>query len=319
MATSFSQIGYKATREWKEEIVYFDPDRPFPGAVPGAPRTVVFPDGGRATLSQDQDPREAFAAWLTAPDNPWFARAIVNRMWWWLLGRGIVHEPDDIRADNAPSNAELLAYLEKELVDARFDLRHIYRLILNSSTYQRASHGGSEGADAKANFAHYLMRPLDAEVLIDAINDITGASESYTSAIPEPFTFTPPRQRAVALADGSITSTFLVTFGRSPRDTGLESERDTRITPAERLALLNSSQIQSKFDRSVKLQQLLQGRVDISQMVTELYLTILSRYPTDDELQVAAAHVQATGGNRRLAGLDLAWALVNTAEFLFRH
>lgn len=319
MATAFSQIGYKATREWKEEIVYFDPDKPFPGSKPGSPRMVVFPDGTTLALAPDQDPREAFAAWLTAPNNPWFAKAAVNRVWSWLLGRGIVQEPDDIRADNPPSNPELLAYLEKDFVASHFDLKHLYRAILNSATYQRASTGGSAGETADANFAHYLMRPVEAEVLIDAIDDITGATEPYTSAIPEPFTFTPPGQRAVDLADGSITSPFLVTFGRSRRDTGLESERDTHPTAAERLALLNSSQIEGKFDRSVPLQTLMQGRADPRQAVTTLYLTILSRYPTNDELQVATKYAQGVGANRRVAAIDLAWALVNTAEFLYRH
>ncbi len=229
----------------------------------------MFPDGTTAKLQDDEDPRVAFSAWLTAPNNPWFARAVVNRVWSWLLGRGIVHEPDDIRADNLPSNPELLAFLEKDFVAAHYDLKHLYKLILNSATYQLASAGGSEGAEADANFAHYLLRPLDAEVLIDAIDDITGASEPYSSAIPEPFTFTPLGQRAVALADGSITSTFLVTFGRSHRDTGLESERDLRPTAAERLALLNSSQIQRKFDQSPRLQALVQARTDLRQSITD--------------------------------------------------
>jgi len=319
LAAAFSQVAYKPTREWKEEIVYFDPDKPFAGARPGAPRALTFPDGATVTLAPDQDPRDAFAAWLTAPTNLWFARAAVNRVWSWLLGRGIVHEPDDLRADNAPSNPELLAFLERDFVAAHFDLKHLYRLILNSATYQLASSGGATGAEADATFAHYLMRPVDAEVLIDAIDDITGASEPYSSAIPEPFTFTPLGQRAVALADGSITSTFLVTFGRSRRDTGLESERDTRPTAAERLALLNSSNIQRKFDQSVKLQALGQQSTDGRQTLDALYLTILSRYPTDDEVRIATAYAQSASANRRIVGVDLAWALVNTSEFLYRH
>ncbi len=235
------------------------------------------------------------------------------------MGRGIVHEPDDLREDNPPGNPELLTFLERDFAGSGFDLKHLIRLILTSATYQAAASGGSVGAEADAAFAHYLMRPLDAEVLIDAIDDITGASEPYTSAIPEPFTFTPFGQRAVALADGSITSAFLVTFGRSRRDTGLESERDTRPTAAERLALLNSNQIQRKFDQSSKLQALGQRSGGGRQAIDALYLTILSRYPTDDEVRIAAEYAQAPTTNRRAAGLDLAWALVNTSEFLYRH
>lgn len=319
LADFFSQIGYKSTQEWKEEIVFFDFNKRFPESTSGAARVVVFPDGTRTTLAPDEDPREAFAQWLTTPTNPWFAKVMVNRVWSWLMGRGIIDEPDDIRPDNPPVNPELLAYLEKEFVASRFDLKQIYRLILNSTTYQLSSTSTSSSPEAGANFAQYLLRPLDAEVLIDVINQITGASEPYSSAIPEPYTFTPINQRAIALADGSITSTFLETFGRPKRDTGLESERRPQPTAAARLALLNSSQIQNKFDQSGRLKTLIRPGVDNHQAVTNLYLTILSRYPTDDEVGVAMNYAQKAGRERRIFGLDLAWALVNSEEFLYRH
>ena len=316
MATFFSAIGYKSTQEWKEEIVYFDSDKL---VANGRSQSATFPDGVTTTLSAERDPRELFANWLTAPRNPYFAPAVVNRVWAWLLGRGIVEEPDDIRADNPPSNPELLAYLSQALVTAHFDLRQIYRVILNSTTYQSAAAIAVPSAAADANFAHYLVRPLEAEVLIDAINDITGATDGYSSAIPEPFTMTPLTQRAVALADGSITSAFLGTFGRSPRDTGLATERTTRPTAGERLALLNSTQIQRKFDQSPTLVPLIQSRVDVPQLVRALYLTILSRYPTAEELKAAGAYQTTPGVTRRVFGLDLAWALVNSREFQYRH
>jgi hypothetical protein len=170
MAGFFSRIGYKSTAEWKEEIVYFDPNKPVPASL-------VFPDGTPAKLSADQDPREVFANWLIEAKNPWFARNIVNRLWAWLEGRGIIHEPDDIRPDNPPSNPELLAYLEKELVANKYDLKQIYRLILNSKTYQLSSIARSKDPLAEANFACYPLRRLDAEVLIDAICQITGTTE----------------------------------------------------------------------------------------------------------------------------------------------
>ena len=134
MAAFFNQIAYKYTGEWKEEIVFFDPSKPAGAAAR------QFPDGTRpAATAAGRDPREVFADWLIAPKNPWFARSIVNRAWSWLVGRGIVHEPDDIRPDNPPVNPELLAYLEQELVTARYDLKHVFRLILNSKTYQLSS------------------------------------------------------------------------------------------------------------------------------------------------------------------------------------
>jgi hypothetical protein len=316
IAAFFSSIGYKPTGEWKEEIVLFDPSK---AAASGAPRVAVFPDGEPARLRADQDPREAFADWLLAPKNPWFARNIVNRIWSWLVGRGIVHEPDDIRPDNPPSNPELLAFLEQELATARYDLKHVYRLILNSHVYQLSSIHASPTPEAAAQFAYYPLRRLDAEVLIDAICQITGTTEQYSSPIPEPFTFVPENQRSISLADASISSPFLEVFGRSPRDTGLESERTNRPTAAQRLHMLNSSHVQLKIQQSAKLRALVQRGGRPRDPIDSLYLAILSRFPTDEELRTVGAYFEANPGNRGPAGADLVWALVNSAEFLFRH
>jgi len=314
MAAFFSQVGYKSTDEWKEEIVYFDPTKP-------APRSAVFPDGKPARLAPGQDPRAAFAGWLVEPGNPWFARNIVNRVWYWLLGRGIVQEPDDMRPDNPPSNPELLAYLEHELVAAHYDLKPVYRLILNSQVYQLSSlpPGNQPDAETEADFAWYPVRRLDAEVLIDAICQVTGTSEEYESPIPEPFTFLPEGQRSIALPDGSISSAFLDMFGRPPRDTGLASERNNRPTAEQRLHLLNSSHIQLKIQQSTKLRALMQASARPRDPIDRLYLTVLSRYPTNDELKTVAAYFQSVQGNKWPAAVDLTWALINSVEFLYRH
>ncbi|HLA40217.1 MAG TPA: DUF1553 domain-containing protein, partial [Candidatus Glassbacteria bacterium] len=277
MAAFFSWLGYKPTAEWKEEIVLFDRAK----ASADTSRAAVFPDGTPTPVSPDQDPRGAFADWLIAPKNPWFARNIVNRIWSWLLGRGIVHEPDDIRPDNPPANPELLAWLERELVTAGYDLKHIYRLILSSKTYRLSSIPRTDKPGGPANFAFYPLRRLEAEVLIDALCQITGTTEKYTSAIPEPFTFIPDKQRSIALPDGSITSSFLDMFGRPPRDTGMESERNNRPTPAQRLHLLNSSHVQRKLEQGLPLlsQGFSPGRP--REMIEGAYLAILSRFPTE--------------------------------------
>ncbi len=145
MAAFFSEIGYKHTAEWKEEIVLFDLAK----TTNRLARSAAFPDGTPARLSAERDPREVFADWLIDPKNPWFTQNIANRVWSWLLGRGIIQEPDDIRPDNPPSDPELLALLEKELIDSHYDLKHLFRLILNSKTYQlfraRDGHAGSGG------------------------------------------------------------------------------------------------------------------------------------------------------------------------------
>ena len=314
MAAFFSQIGYKSTAEWKEEIVYFDPQKSASG-------TAVFPDGTPARLAPGQDPREVFANWLVAPENPWFARNIVNRIWYWLLGRGIIQEPDDIRPDNPAVNPELLAFLERELVASHYDLKHVYRLILTSQVYQLSSIPGTGDPQGAANFASYPLRRLDAETLIDAVCQITGTTEEYSSPIPEPFTFLPEGQRAIALPDGSISSSFLEMFGRPPRDTGLESERNNSPTAEQRLHMLNSSHIQLKIQQSAKLRTLVQPRAGGKPRdpIDRVYLATLSRYPTDEELKTVAAYYQSVQGNKWPAVADLAWALINSAEFLYRH
>jgi hypothetical protein len=314
MAMCFRYIGYKATGEWKEEIVFFDPNK----LPPGGRAATIFPDQTVAHLSADRDPRAVFADWLIRPENPWFTRAIANRVWFWLLGRGIVHEPDDLRPDNPPSNPELLALLEHELIGARYDLKHLFRIILNSQVYQLSSIPRSDGPDAVANFAAYPIRRLDAEVLIDALNQITGTHEKYSSAIPEPFTFIPERSRAIALPDGSITSGFLETFGRPARDTGIENERGTNVTANQRLLLLNSSLVRRKIEQGPKLQPLLRNR-NRADVVDTLYLTILSRHPTDDERTRITAYVNSHGADTYGAHVDVAWALINSTEFLHRH
>jgi hypothetical protein len=346
MAVFFSQIGYKPTSEWKEEDVFWDPlhvsNKPgniAPGraslvasatpeegnseeatepAADNEPAAAVFPDGTKVELPPDRDPREVFADWLITPENPWFTRSIANRVWAWLTGRGIIHEPDDIRDDNPPSNPELLAYLQKELIGSGYDLKYLYRLILTSSTYQLSSTPRFDNPQAEANFASYSLRRLDAEVLIDAVNGITGTTDLYTSAIPEPFTYIPKDLPAIAVADGSITSPFLALFGRSARATGMENERNNRPVSAQWLHMLNSSHVQNKLEQGPKLRALFGSGRKPKEIAEELYLTILSRRPTEEELKTAAEYLE-TNRSRNQGAIDITWALINSTEFLYRH
>jgi len=313
MVAFFSRVAYKYTGEWKEEIVYLDPKAT-------GPVDAVFPDGAKVRIPSGADPRVVFADWLITPRNPWFTRNIANRVWAWLFGRGIIDEPDDIRPDNPPANPQLLAYLEKELVDAHYDLRHLYRLILNSRTYQQSSIPRSDRPEAGTLFAYYPVRRLDAEVLIDALCWIGGTGGNYSSAIPEPFTYIPQRQRTIALADGSITSPFLEMFGRPARDTGLFGERNNEPTDAQRLYLLNATDVRQGIERSPLLQELMRtSQGDRDQVIRGFYLTILSRPPTPAELAAAQAYAETGGLIPREAATDLAWALINSKEFLYRH
>jgi hypothetical protein len=313
MAAFFNQIGYKKTAEWKEEIVFFDPSKADAESEQQS-SPAIFPDGTFPQLAVDQDPREVFADWLITSDNPWFTRHIVNRVWYWLLGRGIVHEPDDIRRDNPPQNLALLNWLAQEFVGSGYDLKHLYRLILNSKTYQRSCIPASDISESAENFGHYALRRLEAEVLVDALCQITGTTESYSSMIPEPFTFLPEDQRTILVADGSITSPFLEMFGRPPRDTGLESERNNRSSAAQRLHLLNSSHVRKKLESGPKLRALLDSGDEPREIAETLYLTILSRFPTDQELSIVQGYCGSRSG-----GQTIAWALINSEEFLHRH
>ena len=314
MARFFSRVSYKLTAEWKEEIVCLDP-------APAGPLDAMLPDGRRGRVEATRDPREVFVNWLVAPDNPWFARATVNRLWSWMMGRGIVHEPDDLRPDNPPSNPKLLEYLEREFVASGFDRRKLLRLIVNSRTYQRSSIARTPGGEAEALFAFYPVRRLEAEVLVDALCAISGTGESYSSPIPEPFTYLPATQSAVGLGDGSIISPFLELFGRPSRDTGFESERNNVTSTGQRLHMLNSTHVQTKIRNGSRLGKLWGNNAAKSGgVVAGLYLAVLSRPPTSAETATVDDYLSsASGRNPRTAFEDLAWALVNTKEFLHRH
>jgi len=382
MAVFFSQVGYKPTSEWKEESVFWDPlgstrvagnaapghatpttlgrNAPktpkspppkYPAAPPPAPRRVkaTFPDGKAGLLTGERDPREIFADWLIDAKNPWFARSYANRVWQWLMGRGIVHEPDDFRPDNPPADEKLLAYLAQEFVASKYDTKQLYRLILTSRTYQLSSvpHGRGYRAEQAAH-AVYQLRRLDAEVLIDAINKITGTTDLYTSAIPEPFTYIPRDLPAIAMADGSITSKFLTLFGRSARATGMALERDSKTSPSQWLHMLNSTHIQQKLERSEKLKALFTSKLPAEKVLQELYLTVLSRNPTAAETKAAMAYTASSKWQKPTnpqsprnrssksrkskkrarkvpirespySWIDITWALLNSSEFLYRH
>lgn len=347
MAAFFSQIGYKPTSEWKEEIVFWDPLNSVvvPGSTaPGVdavaksvtvtneipqalaepltengPLAAIFPDGTPTTVPPDRDPREAFAEWLIRPENPWFAKTAVNRTWAWVIGQGIIHEADDIREDNPPSNPELLAFLEQEFISSGYDLRHLKRLIFTSTTYQFSSVPRFESPEARANFASYPLRRVEAEVLNDALNEITGSTDLYTSAVPEPFTYIPKEMNAVSLADGSITSPFLTLFGRSARATGMESERVNELASPQWLFMLNSGQIQNKLQTGPKLTALISAGGTTTEIAERLYLTILSRFPTEADVRAVDEYAKAGVAKGRDVWIDLAWALVNSPEFLLRH
>jgi hypothetical protein len=309
----FSQLKYKKNDEWKEEIVYADKDK-----LPASAK-FTFGNDSPVTLSPNSDLRNVFADWLTSKQNPLFAKVIVNRIWFWLLGKGIVDEPDDFREGNAPLNPALLSYLEKELISSNYNLRHIFRIILNSQAFQRSALPNKSNSNDATLFSHYQIRRLGAEQLIDAICDITGVPETYMSRVPEPFTFLPSDFRAVQLEDGTISTAFLEMFGRPSRDVSYESDRINNLTDKQVLILLNSTQISDKIARSKSLKELATSKKTDAELIENIYLQTLSRFPVSEEKKKLELLFKDKKMTREQNVNDLVWALINTKEFIFNH
>jgi hypothetical protein len=275
-------------------------------------------------IAPGTDRRAVLAELVTSPQNPHFARATVNRIWFHLLGRGIVDPPDDFRDSNPSANDALLDALAREFVDSNFDVKHVVRLIANSRTYQLSSHANPANPDDEKYFSHALVRRkrLTAELLLDAICAATG--------VPETFADMPPGTRAVQLPDGQVIYTggryaswdrhpFLKALGQPAREAVCECERESDVNLARALEMKNGEFVLGKLrSPDGRIGRLLAGKTSDAEIVTELFLATLSRPPLPDEVQTALAHV-ASAADKRAAWEDVQWALLNTNEFLFRH
>jgi hypothetical protein len=309
----FTQLKYKKSEEWKEEFVYIEKD------IPPVAYDVTMPDGAKISPIDKTDFRVTFADWLTDKKNPYFAKVMVNRIWFWLFSKGIVDAPDDFRADNLPVNAELLAFLEAEFKAHNYDVRYIFRLILNSNTYQRSSITNKTNVDDEKLFSHYFIRRLTAEQLIDAICDITDVAETYSSRAPEPYTFLPKDTRAVQIEDGTVSTSVLEMFGRPSRDISYESDRNNNLTMKQILFLLNSTQITDKIKNSKKLKALSDKLTSKEKLIEEIYILVINRFPTKTELNTVLTYYSENKKDNFQPTCDLVWALINSKEFLFNH
>lgn len=312
LAAFFAQVRYKATGEWKEEIVYLDPA----GVLRDANKQIVpprFPGGQEANVPAGADARVVLAAWLTGSGNPYFARNIANRTWSWLMGRGLVEECDDFRPANPPSNPALLDHLAAEMVGSHYDHRHLFRIILNSRTYQAASEMPSPSSVADACFARYRPRRLGAEVLLDAMCKVTQTTQSYSSIIPEPYTKLADC-RAINVSDGSIGSPFLELFGRPPRNSPVESERNSHLSLRQVLYLLNSGDVERMISTSPRLKRLAQAKVTDAEIVDELYRAAFGRPPGEPEKAAVLALMKDKPRAQALG--DLTWAILNSGLFM---
>ena len=280
------------------------------------PRTESPVSPGLATvgfsppLSSTGDPRPAFAEWLTRPDNPYFARAMANRIWFHLLGRGIVDPVDDLRESNPPSNPALLDALARDFAARGFDLRHTVRTIMNSRTYQLSSTPNATNAADERFFSRSIPQRLSAEVLLDALGQVTES--------PDEFAGKPTGTRAVHLVPvNKQRHAFLRLFGQPARESVCECERAPEPTLGQSFALIGGEAIESRLRRpGNRIGRLLAAGKQDGEIVRELYLAALSREPSGKESANALAYVG--GKDRRTALEDLLWAILNSKEFLLR-
>lgn len=259
----------------------------------------------------DVDPRVALAAWITQPKNPYFARNFANRYWAALTGVGLVEPVDDMRATNPSSLPRLLDALAQDFADHGFDAKHLLRLICNSSIYQLSAELSPRRDIDGSLFTHRVPRRLSAEVLLDAVNHTTGSVESFTGQ--------PAGTRAIALPDPSIASHFLTTFGRPPRSSSCDCARGSAPDLSQVLHFANGAALHAKITAADgRLAALLKtGRSDV-ELLDELYLTALSRRPTNEEA-ATIREVLSTASSRDEAWQDVLWTLVNCSEFMFGH
>lgn len=294
------------------ETFYFAPGGTVKHPVTGEVMKPRPLGGPPARIAEGTDPRRALADWLFAPDNPFFARAAVNRVWANFFGRGLVEPADDFRLSNPCVNPPLLDALAEDFVRHGYDLKHLMRTILESRLYQLSTTPNETNLADTRNFSRAYRRRLPAEVLLDAVNDATG--------VPDNFAGMPPGSRAMQTWSYKIESQFLDAFNRPNPSSDPPCERDKDLSVVQSLHLMNSKALQAKLSHQAgRARRLAESNESPEAIVTELYLATLSRFPTAEELSLACTAFAAPGATRQSATEDVFWALLNSAEFVFNH
>ena len=269
--------------------------------------------GADFKLSRLDDPRRAFAKWMTSGDNPFFARTMVNRMWGHFLGRGIIHPIDDARSTNPPSNPELLNALSADFVKSGFDIKHLVRVITGSYAYGLSSIPNDTNREDRQSFARFYPRRLKAEVLLDGISQILEAPTQFPGG-PGQF---PTGTRAIDLPDENVAAHFLDVFGRPNRNSACECERTDDPALAQALELVNSKDIQGKLTSPKGyVEKLATSKAPVDENIREVFLKVFGRGPTSEEL-AAAAEFLSSESDQKEAYRSLLWSLLVTNEFLF--
>lgn len=270
------------------------------------------PDGPEMPYVEGQDPRIALTDWMSASSNPFFAKAIVNRIWSDFLGRGIVDPVDDFRVSNPPTNPALLDWLADDFTAHGYDLKHLMRTIVRSRTYQLSTQPNETNVTDTKNYSRGIKRRLAAEVLLDAVSDVTGQRDTFSGL--------PPNSRAVQTWNHKLESDFLDAFGRPNASQECPCERERKPSVVQALHLMNSNSLQTKLaSKEGRIAQLVKSDLPEPKLVNEVYLATYNRLPGAAELQTALKFYSTPGATRQTATEDLAWALINSAEFVFNH
>lgn len=309
-----------------QRTLYVEPDGDLIQPRTGKPQPPAPLDAPPIPADDPADRRGVLAEWLTSPENPYFTRAIVNRVWANFMGVGLVESVDDLRASNPASNEKLFAALAESLVEQRYDLKSLMRLILTSQTYRRSGEAFPENAGEQRYYSRHYPRRLPAEVLSDALADVTGVRDSFkeialSDGSSEKTDLYPDGTRALELADASVKSYFLKTFGRNQREITCECERSNQPSLVQVLHLSNGGTINDKLAaKDGRVSELLANDPPPADLMNQAWLLCLSREPTERERN-AILPMLATGTpeEKRQATEDMFWSLLTSREFLFQH
>lgn len=314
MANLYSRVRVKQDRgSGGSSTVFADAAGDLVQPLTGKPQRPTPLDGVALDLNDARDRRVHLARWLTAPDNPYFARAVTNRIWANFFGRGLVDPVDDLRLTNPPSNPELLDAASKHLVDNRFQLKSLMRIILQSAAYQRSSVPLEENKLDDRFYSRYYPRRMMAEVLLDAVSVVTGDATQFSGF--------PAGWRAMQLPSSSANSYFLSTFGRPERLVTCACERNDQPTMVQVLHIANGVTLNGKLSAKGNLiEKALAASKPDAQVLDELYLTALSRLPTADErTRIVKELSTIPAAEKRAAWEDVYWSVLSSREFLFNH
>ncbi|WP_146537241.1 DUF1549 and DUF1553 domain-containing protein [Rubripirellula reticaptiva] len=267
---------------------------------------------GQAVVAVDSDPREALADWITSAENEFFAKVQVNRVWAQLMGRGIVDPVDDLRSTNPPSNPALLDALAAHFQQSGYDQKDMIKAIVLSNVYSLSSQPNETNVGDRLNYSRHYRHRLRAEVLADAVADVTETSESFSALAPD--------SRANQVWTHRIDSVFLDTFGRPDENKDPPCERVADSSVTQTLHLMNSREIDGRIrSDSSRAARLAKSDLPAADLVTELYLAIFSRVPTTDEQNYSEALISASADHRRDVIEDLIWAMINSPEFIIQN